>query len=76
MPAGTQLASRLPHRALPAGLSTLQELSLASCEQLTAVGLRSLGGLTGMRRLSLQTCNQIRWAQYEAFCPAGGQCRP
>lgn len=44
-------------------MATLQELSLAGCEQLTALGLRSLGGLTRMRRLSLQTCNQVRWAQ-------------
>ena len=44
-------------------MATLQELSLAGCEQLTALGLRSLGGLTRMRRLSLQTCNHVRWAQ-------------
>lgn len=43
-----------------AGMASLQELTLAGCEQLTAVGLRSLGGLTRMRCLSLQTCHQIR----------------
>ena len=46
-----------------AGLTALQDLSLAGCEQLTALGLRWVAGLTRLRRLTLQTCHRIRWGE-------------
>ena len=50
----------LPPLSSDAGLTALQDLSLAGCEQLTPLGLRWVAGLTRLRRLSLQTCHRIR----------------
>ena len=45
--------------SLAAGLTSLQDLSLESCYQITVAGLERLSGLTQLKCLNLGSCGKI-----------------